>query len=372
MAGSQAVSYRLTIGGAPAPAALVAAVQSLQIEDHAAMADLLRLKLTVGVRPDGSGWTVLDDDAFPRLAEVEVHGRIGTAGQTLIRAHVVETAVSFSTQPGQSVLTVVAMDPTALMNLEEKVRPWPDMADSDIATAIFAEHGFAPVVEDSQPARPDAEQRTTQRGTDIQFLQQLARRNGYECYVETSPAGVLEGHFHPPATDQKPQGVLTVNMGQDTNVSAFAVRNDMLRPTTVRVKGLDVDAPSDPAADAREQTDANLGPGAAPADRPRVVLLTGNGLSKAGDLQAAAQAAVDRSGWAIRAEGELNASTYGGVLRAKRPVLVRGVGRAFSGTYYVERVLHVFTGDGWTQRFTLRRNALGLTGRESFREDGAL
>ena len=65
---------------------------------------------------------------------------------------------------------------------------------------------------------------------------------------------------------------------------------------------------------------------------------------------------------AITAEGELNTVAYGGMLRAKRPIMVRGAGRQFSGTYYVERVHHIFTPESYTQRFTLRRNAVGLAG----------
>jgi hypothetical protein len=51
---------------------------------------------------------------------------------------------------------------------------------------------------------------------------------------------------------------------------------------------------------------------------------------------------------------------------------VRGAGQQFSGTYYVERVHHVLTADSYKQSFTLRRNALGLSGRESFVETTAL
>src|SRR5207247_5802525 len=104
-----------------------------------------------------------------------------------------------------------------------------------------------------------------------------------------------------------------------------------------------------------------------PADRPRRVLLSQLGMAQAGEVQRYAQAVVDRSSWSIVAEGELNTVAYGGVLRAKRPVMVRGVGRTFSGRYYAERVLFSIGGDGTcTQRFTLRRNAVGLTGRERF------
>ena len=68
-------------------------------------------------------------------------------------------------------------------------------------------------------------------------------------------------------------------------------------------------------------------------------------------MQRYAQAVVDRSSWSIVAEGELNTVAYAKVLRAKQPVMVRGVGQQFSGRYYVERVLHTITGDGtWIQR----------------------
>lgn len=96
-------------------------------------------------------------------------------------------------------------------------------------------------------------------------------------------------------------------------------------------------------------------------------------MAQAGEVQRFAQSVVDRSSWAIVAEGELNTLAYGGLLKAKQPVMVRGAGRAFSGRYYVERVLHTIGSDGsYTQRFTLRRNAIGLTGQENFRSDDAL
>ena len=85
-----------------------------------------------------------------------------------------------------------------------------------------------------------------------------------------------------------------------------------------------------------------------------------------GEQQPFSQAVADESALAITAEGELNTAAYGGLLRAKRTVSVRGAGRQFSGLYYVERVHHVLTSESYTQNFTLRRNGLGLTGREMF------
>ena len=93
------------------------------------------------------------------------------------------------------------------------------------------------------------EHTTIQRGSDIQFLKQLAKRNGYECFVELDPAGgAVNGHFHPPRVEETSQGVLSVNLGEATNVNAFSARFDMLKPVAAQVTGLDIDDQSDQAA----------------------------------------------------------------------------------------------------------------------------
>jgi phage protein D len=371
------IAYTLEVDGAPADGALLAAVRRIEVEDHADMADMLRLTLAMAVKTDGSGWSMLDDDVFPRLCPIRLALTVGRgASIPLIAAHVMESRAVFGNDPGGSTLTVVAMDPTVLMHLEEKVKAWPNMADSDVASAIFSDaaYGFTPVVEATGFVRDDNEHTLLQRGTDIQFLRQLAERNGYECYVELNAAsGEIEGHFHPPRHDEDPQGVLSVNLGQATNVNAFRARHEQIGPATASVTGLDAASGEDQPATVDATVLAPLGSSEpVSGDRPRHLLLSGTGMALGGELQAYAQAVVDRSAWAITAEGELNTVAYGGVMRAKRPVTVRGAGRAFSGTYYVERVLHAFTGDGYVQRFTLRRNAVGLTGRERFTDDGGL
>lgn len=370
-----AVSYTLLIDGVPASPDLLEVIQEIAIEDHARMADMLRIRLSTAVSESGSGWTILDDDLFARLTNIKILVTVGSGpAETLIEAHVIENDTEFSNEPGESVLEVVAMDPTVLMNLEEKVRPWPNMADSDIAGVVFGEYGFDTDTEPTRPPRPEIDHMSTQRGTDIQFLKYLAERNGYECYVEVAPrGGRIEGHFHPPRLETKPQGVLSINMGESTNINSLKASFDMLGPTTAQVTGLDIESHSDQPAAAEDGAAVDLGRAAVlEPDRPRRVLLSQTGLALSGELQTYAQAVVDRSSWAITAEGELNTVAYGGLLRAKRPVLVRGAGRQFSGLYYVEKVLHTLTADTYVQRFTLKRNALGLTQRERFVEDQAL
>ena len=364
---AEQITLTLTIDGSPASPELLADVIAIEVEEHAALADIVRLRLAIAVNADGSDWTVLADDPFQRLTPLALSVTVGTSpAEPLIQAHVVETNAVFG-PPGASFMEVIAMDSTVLLNLEEKVRAWPDMADADIASAIFGEHGLGADVESTEPTRQEAERTTIQRGTDMRFLQLLAARNGFECFVDAGAGGQATGHFRAPDLQAQSQGVLSVNLGEATNVRAFRARHEMLRPTQARASSLDTASGEVQESDVQESGRQALGSTpAAAADRPRVVLLSQTGLSQAGELQSLAQSVVDASAWAIAAEGELDAGIYGGVLRAKKPVAVRGAGRRFSGTYYVERVLSVFTPDGVTQQFGLRRNALGVTSQDSF------
>jgi phage protein D len=369
------IAYSLYIDDQPAPEDLIDVIQRMEVEDHAEMADMVRLSVAISIKDGCGSWNVVDQDTFPRLAKLRIDVNVGS-GKTepLIVAYVIETNADFANQPGQSVLNVVAMEPTVKMNLKETVVPWPNMADSDIAEQIFGNYSFQPVVDATQPSRDENDHTEIQRGTDIQFLQGLAQRNGFECYVELNPeTGQVEGHFHAPKLQQQPQGVLSVNLGDATNVNSFHARFDMIRPATAKAPNLDIHSQEDQTGDSDSLGDTALGSTSTiPTDDSRQVLISGTGLAETGELQTAAQAEVDRSSWAITAEGEVNTVAYGSVLRAKRPVLVRGAGKQFSGTYYVERVLHSFTGDGYTQQFSLRRNADGLLGREDFVDDGSL
>lgn len=369
------VTYTLSVNGSPIPAEVLSTVQQVQVEDHALKPDMFRLRALVSVRENNSGWTILDDNLFPRLTNVQVSVKVGgTAARPLINGYVIESSINLSNTPGKSFLDVVAMDPSILMALDEKVRAWPNMSYSDIATAIFDEYGFTPDVDTTTFTYQEDDTTVVQRGTDMRFLLQLAKRAGFECYVDLNDAnGQVEGHFHKPRLDETPQGVLSVNLGDATNVNKFQAHFDMLRPVQAQATSLDIESQSDQDGQADTSSLKTLGSGTAlDPNRPRTVLLSQTGLTQTSELQDYAQAVVDRSAFAILAEGELNTVAYGDVLVAKRAVQVRGAGQVFSGLYYIDRVLHIFTGDGYVQKFNMRRNALGVTRGEDFAEDNAL
>lgn len=363
------VGYTVSVDDAPLNAAVLARLKRMEVEEHVSMADIMRLTFLTALKPDNSGWEILDDEVFGRLTKIRLTVTVGSStSHPLFEGYVVEVNADFSNDPTQTTFNVIAFDPSVLMSLEEKMRAWVDMADSDIASTIFGEYGFSADVETTQPTRQEAVSSVMQRGTDIQFLKLLAQRSGYDCYVDVDAAsGQVTGHFRPPLYDETPQGVISVGMGVESNVETLKVQHNHLRAAQAAASSIDVDSGETQPAEVSEVAASALGGQAAlPADRPRRVLINGSDLSLTGELQTYAQAVTDRSALAVKAEGTVNTQSYAGVIRAKHPILVRGLGRGWSGAYLVERVLHVIEGVEYTQTFTLRRNATGVSGREDF------
>src|SRR5260370_16862891 len=132
------VSYALTVTGNPASSDLLNAVKQIEVEDHSLMADMLRIRLAVAVREDSSGWTLLDDAIFTRLANVKLSVTVGSgAAIPLINAYVIDVGCQFSTEPTRSMLTVVSMAPPGPMPPTERVKPGPRPLNYPTASTLF-------------------------------------------------------------------------------------------------------------------------------------------------------------------------------------------------------------------------------------------
>ena len=81
---------------------------------------------------------------------------------------------------------------------------------------------------------------------------------------------------------------------------------------------------------------------------------------------AAATGLARESAFAVRLTTVIDTDAVGLLLRARRTVLVRGLGTTLSGRYLVSRVRHSVTTDRHVQQLSLVRNALGLKGDEPF------
>jgi hypothetical protein len=344
------------------------ALQEVEVDMSLEMASMFRLRFGISQTATGD-WSLLNFDLFRPLTPVSVRVASGLlpVPQALINGYVTGQRAAYALTPGDSTLEVTGMDATVLMNAEEKVASWPNLPDGAVAAAIFGQYAIVPRTQPGAPQLVEPEGTTTQRGTDIRFLRQLAQRNGFDCYVQPEPlTGIDQGFFQPPAITGLPQAVLNVNMGPETNVTEFRIDYDMLRPTTAIGAGIDVltKAVQPALAPASILPPLGLEPALARVLPPPMVRLADTGLMRTGELQARAQAVADQSSFAVFAEG--NVATDVGLLRPGGFVNIRGLGRLFNGSYYVTTVSHAINREGHTQRFRAMRNAVTMTGAEVY------
>jgi phage protein D len=397
-------AFQLAFNGTPVDQGLYGDVVSLTIEESTGMANTFQLQLSTRLADDGT-WNYLEDDRFALFNKTSIKigftdgrglaGALGAAVSALgggggdnndplipvFDGFI--TAVNFesASEPGQSHLNVSGMDTSVLMSLEEKIATWKDMSDSDIVQQIVGAYGVEVQADSTPTVHQENDTTVVQRSSDIQFVRELARRNGLEFYFETDKdSGNVVAYFQAPQLDGTPQPDLAVQFADKSNLSSFSARVTGLRPLAVKIEQIDVKANgantsqvSDTQLAKLGNKDANtlvggpLGSLLTPKDAQAQMLVMGPPTSDATELQTIAQSVRDEAGWFITAEGKINTEAYQNVLRPHRVVLVKGAGLTYSGKYYVTRVVHELKGDGtFTETFEARRNARDLDGSEQF------
>jgi phage protein D len=356
-------SFRLYFDNAPADQARLERFGEIRVSQGIGMAAEAELELPIGTDPDGA-WSGFDEDFAEAFRRVRIEVRLGTdAFVALIDGPVVGTRFRLSAAPDESLLTLVVQDDSVLLNRDEKVAFFEDMASHEIAEALYAEHGLQAEV-DSTPAAGAAFTRmVVQRGTNMQLVQELARRHGMFAYVRPGDApGSSVGVFRRPqlAPGELPELLL---LGPERNVDEFEMAFDALKPTTAAAGGVRI---IDKEVVSAETAAADLAPlgdeGAHDVLAAPATTLLARTREEQADLDAAATATVNLSSWAYSARGAVDADRYAGVLSPHQVVRVAGVGPVLSGDYLVSQVTHVITDDRYRQQFSLRRNARSAGG----------
>jgi phage protein D len=360
----------LQFGFAPVPSEVVDAVEEIVVQSTLETSSAFRVRLGIA-QNDLGDWRFLQEDVFKPLLPLTIRVAVGDVPvpEALINGYVSKQEVDYADEAGSSTVEISGLDATSQMNLEEKVKPWPNLPDSTIAASILAQYQpLLPVIDPTSPTLTEPEGTTIQRSTDLRFLRRLAKRNGFDFYVQPEPfSGVDQGFFRARQLLGTPQAVLNVSMGAtETNVSGVRVRYDMVRPTSVQASTLDASSKSVQPVVAATSSRPSLGsePTLSRIRPLPVVRPADTGLLRSGDLQSLAQGIADESSFAVSIEGQVG--TDFGVLRPGGLVAVRGLGRLFNGLYLLTRVTHMIDENGYVQHFEAQRNAATMTGAEPF------
>jgi hypothetical protein len=298
----------------------------------------------------------------------------GGLSQRLFEGFVTHVRPHFETIASNAYLEVLAMDAAVMLDAEERVVAWPNMKDSDVVSQVLSGYNLTAQADDTPVVYDEDRQLLVQRATDWRFLQHLAQRNGARFYLEydDSQQQVI-GHFAAPDISASPQADLIL-LQDGTNLNWADLQLVATGPITHTAAAIDpiakqiVHGEGTPALSLLGANDAAAAveSGLKSAGAGGSVVFVRDPFPLDDAIGAETTAATDAARFVIELRGELDPSLYRGLLRARRPVLVRGVGRRFSGIYYVQSVRTTLEDTTLLQTFVAVRNATGQTGSESF------
>ncbi len=376
--------YQLSFDGTPSDPDLYGDVLELEVDCSVLTASTFSLRVST-VLDDSGSWRHLNDSRFDLFTEVAISVGFGGAGaagaEPVFDGYVTGSWLHVGSEPGSAYLEVHGSDAMVLLGLEEKAVAWPNLSDSDIAQQIVSGYGMTVNATSTGIVHQDTETLIVQRGSDAQFVRQLAERNGYLfCFQVDSSNPQATCYFGPPQLGAAPQADLAVQFGLNSNLAAFDVQMSGARPLAVDAQQVDPHgkSPNSGSASSTQLTvlganpleslvGSKLGQLVTPLQNQAGMLLLPQPTADATELQAVAQSVRDEAGWLTSASGEINSEAYGHVLRPGGLVVVKGVGSLHSGKYFVTRVTHRLKADGsYTQGFEAQRNASDLDGSEQF------
>jgi hypothetical protein len=364
---------------APAPLELANAFRSAQVTSTDEGQDGFQVTFAAGRAANEQDYTQQDYTPlknsllkpFNRLAMTVTFG--SSLQRVLIDGIITNQQVGVSQDPGKSTLTVTGEDVSVMMSMQEKVQPFPQSSDDVIVTQIignYGQWGLNPSVT-SPPTRnvPAKRDKTPiYRGTDLAYVQDLARKYDYVFYIEpTSTLGQNTAYWGPHPNLNRTgsqQNPLTVGMGSSANVTSISFQYDALKPYFV--SGKITDQRTNKSSNVQVSRSLLLPLSKNPAwqaNQPNVRQKLPNEFGEDNsEAQTKAQAETDKSIDAITASGQLDALAYGDVLRARNLVGLRGCGYSYDGVYYVKSVTHIVKPGDYKQSFTLTREGLGSIG----------
>ena len=353
--------FRLYLDDKPATRDQLEQIDEVQVDQR--MDAAWQAKIQIPICTDDQGNWCYPGDAFAATfgrLRVELDPGDGTF-VPLIDGPIVGRRQTMTFQPGQSVETLVVHDDSVLLNREEKTELIDKRKDHEIAATIYrnAKHiDGPPQVEESTKPGADGTVPQFQRGTDMQLLQTLARRQGMHAYVlPGSQPGRSIGVFKPLPT--KPDGLpALVLLGEDRNVETFHPREDAQSPAAVKTQTLSLMDKSVTKATASFGDVPKLGNTAAgDAVKEPATRVLPPGADGSIDAETAVRAAAERFSDAFRASGRRATGKYPKALSPYRVVTVKAVGSELSGDYLIGRVSHHITRSYYLQTFLLLRNA---------------
>jgi phage protein D len=340
---------RIQINDADLPPEAAADLNAVHVHDDLEAPGMFSFELR-NWDPSTLGFPWSDHTLFNPGNQVELWLGYVDELQSVMRAEITSLEPSFGADTAPT-LTVRGYDHRHRLLRGTRTRSFAKMKDSDIARQIARDAGLGAQVTDSKIAHDYVLQSNV---SDLGFLQQRATRIGYDVFVRDK---VL--HFEPRRNDAKPALSLTL-----TDLIEFQPRLTTLTQVgEVAVHGWDVKQKKALRGRARSGMESSLMAGDRSGPKRTSAAFGASAALRVAD-GALTQGEADQI-----AKGLFNAMALTYIsgeavcmgradLQAGTVVKIEGVGKTFSGLYFIDSVSHEVTSDsGYTTRFSVRRNA---------------
>jgi hypothetical protein len=349
----------------PAPKPVIDALTSVEVTVSATGKSGFQLSFTLANSSPLQTFFLLAGGSPVPIIRVILLATFGGLPQVVMDGVVKHTEVVPDAMQGSSKLVVTGEDLTAVMDLIDfSGFPFPGLTPDLRVLIMLAKYAMFGIVPNVVPViTPDIEvpvdKIPSQKGTDLAYIQQLAKEAGYVFYLEPGPLpGMTQAYWGPQIKIGVPQPALNVNMDAWTNVESLNFRYE---PQTAVL----------PLVFIQDQTTKLVFPLPIPPVTPLnpplgVIVPFPQKIEELEDTAKLSPAQAIMVGMArasetadvVSGDGSLDVLRYGQILKARQLVGIRGAGLAFDGLYYVESAKHQIKLGEYKQSFTLKRNAL--------------
>ena len=340
----------------PAPSCVIDGFLRAEITQDAQSGDGFQLTFSLTKNAIGE-YTILQSGALDPFSRVVLAVEFGALPIILIDGIVTHHQIDTGKEAFGATLIVTGKDLSVMMDLTQQIKKYDNQPDSLIVTQLlarYARYKLTPMVMPTLDVPIMVCRTPWQTETDLACIKRLAQRNGYVFHITPLLPGVVRAYFGPESRAAAPQHAIALNLGGDTNVESIHFSHDAFAPMQVRGHYLDpltkivVPVPAPPFVAVPPLA-------LKPTRARRQSFLARSAHLPMPNVTRQAMLAGQSSRDALTAEGELEPLRYGGVLKVRGLVGVRGAGLSYDGFYFVRKTTHKVERGKYLQSFTLCR-----------------
>lgn len=282
----------------------------------------------------------------------------------LIDGVITNHQVTPNARPGSTKLTLTGEDMMRVMDYSERDgRAFRNQSRASRINRILGEYsGFGVSGTAQSEQHRDTGENTRgvphQRGTDLQYIRNLAQTSGHVFSLEATGIGRSRAYWGPEFESNEFMPALSIDMGVATNVDSLNLTYDSEQREKSTVTSQRSDDRSEREIQVSDEFAINSATGQ--SEPPAKRQTRNREAAKFSDARARLEglATETRSNNAVTAQGSLDTLRYGAILKPRRKVDLRGVTTAFNGTWNIRSVTHRISRGEYKQDFQLVRNSL--------------